>query len=54
MHKDKYEWFMSLAEAVKRDDILIPESAMAKMLELGILQDRHSLRNMPPAEDDAG
>ncbi|GIK84790.1 MAG: hypothetical protein BroJett026_02710 [Betaproteobacteria bacterium] len=39
-HKEKYEWFLSLVEAVARDDILIPEAALARMLELGILQKR--------------
>jgi hypothetical protein len=39
-HKEKYEWFLSLAEAVARDDVLVPESALASMVELGILQHR--------------
>lgn len=43
-HKEKYEWFLSLAEAVERDDILIPDSALAKMQELGILQKRPNLQ----------
>ncbi len=37
-HKEKYEWFLSLAEAVAKDDILIPDKALSIMLELGILQ----------------
>lgn len=39
-HADKYEWLLSLVEAVEKDDILIPEPALARMLELGILQKR--------------
>ena len=39
-HREKYEWFLSLVEAVAKDDILIPEQALAKMLELGVLQER--------------
>ena len=37
-HKEKYDWFLSLAEAVARDDILVPEEALARMLETGVLQ----------------
>jgi hypothetical protein len=48
-HKDKYEWFLSLAAAVQRDDILVPEDALARMLEMGILQDRVAIQaNSPP------
>ena len=39
-HKEKYEWFLSLADAVAQDELLVPESALTRMLELGILQDR--------------
>ena len=39
-HAEKYEWFLSLVEAVVKDDILIPEPALANMIELGILQKR--------------
>lgn len=39
-HREKYEWFLSLAEAVAKDDILIPDVALSRMLELGILQKR--------------
>jgi hypothetical protein len=49
---EKYEWFLSLAEAVKRDDLLVPESALARMLELGILKDRTDVRTyLPPSKD---
>jgi len=37
-HKEKYEWLLLLAEAVAKDDILIPDQALSQMLELGILQ----------------
>lgn len=37
-HKTKYEWFLSLVEAVARGDPLVPDSALARMLELGVLQ----------------
>ena len=46
-HKEKYEWFLRLAEAVSRDDVLVPESALVRMLELGILQDNFAVP--PPA-----
>lgn len=39
-HAAKYDWFLSLAESVARDDLLVPESAMSRMLELGILRKR--------------
>lgn len=39
-HREKYDWFLSLAQSVARDDLLIPESALKEMLALGILQDR--------------
>lgn len=39
-HGNKYNWFLALAEAVARDDLLIPESALAKMLELGVIEQR--------------
>jgi hypothetical protein len=39
-HAEKYRWFLSLAEAVARDDLLIPDSALAQMLELGIIERR--------------
>lgn len=37
-HKEKYEWFLSLADAVANDELLVPEPALNRMLELGILQ----------------
>lgn len=43
-HKEKYEWFLSLVEAIERDDILVPESALASMIELGILQQRSDIQ----------
>ena len=38
-HAAKYEWFLSLAESVARDDLLVPDSAMSRMLELGLLRE---------------
>jgi hypothetical protein len=38
--KEKYDWFLSLADAVARNDLLVPESAFTRMKELGILQNR--------------
>ena len=37
-HKEKYEWFLSLSEAVAKDDMLIPEHALNNLLELGVVQ----------------
>lgn len=39
-HCEKYEWFLSLIEAIKKDEILVPDAALAEMLKLGILQER--------------
>jgi hypothetical protein len=36
-HASKYEWFLSLADAVRRDELLVPQAALDRMLELGIL-----------------
>jgi len=36
-HRGKYEWFISLFDAVERNEILIPETIIVEMLELGIL-----------------
>ncbi len=47
-HREKYEWFLSLVEAVAKNDILIPEEALAKMLELGILQEWMDQPACPP------
>jgi len=53
-HKEKYEWFLSLAQAVERDDVLIPEFALARMLELGILQDRMQAKTNRASSPNAG
>lgn len=37
-HKEKYDWFLSLADAVRRDDLLVPQTAMTEMIKLGVLQ----------------
>ena len=39
-HREKYDWFLSLAQSVAQDDLLIPESALKEMLALGIIQNR--------------
>lgn len=39
-HQEKYSWFLSLAQSVAQDDLLIPESVLKEMLALGILQKR--------------
>lgn len=36
-HAEKYEWFLSLADAIRRDDLLVPQTAVDRMVELGIL-----------------
>lgn len=38
-HQEKYNWFLSLADAISKDELLVPESALTQMLELGILRD---------------
>lgn len=53
-HKEKYEWFLLLAEAVARDDVLVPEPALARMLELGILQPRADLHTESSPSQDVG
>lgn len=53
-HMEKYEWFLLLAEAVARDDILVPESALARMLELGILQKRSDIQVNSQFSGDVG
>jgi hypothetical protein len=52
-HREKYEWFLSLADAVARDELLVPDSALNRMLELGILQHRPDDAG-PPAAPSAG
>jgi hypothetical protein len=46
MHKDKYDWFLALANAVARDEILVPEAALTEMLKLGILVKRDDPANV--------
>jgi hypothetical protein len=43
-HKNKHEWFLSLINAIEQDEILVPESILLQMLELGIIKDsgRHN------------
>ncbi|MDP2400068.1 MAG: hypothetical protein Q8M53_17135 [Burkholderiales bacterium] len=36
-HKVKYSWFLDLAEAVERDEALIPDAVFQRAIELGIL-----------------
>jgi hypothetical protein len=42
-HREKYEWFLSLAAAVERDDVPVPDSALKQMLELGVLCKREQI-----------
>ena len=49
MHKDKYEWFLALADAVARDELLVPEAALNEMQSLGIL-----VKRSDPADANAG
>jgi hypothetical protein len=51
-HREKYEWFLSLAESVARDDILVPEPALARMLELGVLEERVEVQTNTPSSND--
>lgn len=36
-YKEKYEWFLSLGEAVDRDDLLVPPDVLERLLEKKIL-----------------
>lgn len=38
-HKSKYDWFLELADAIRRDESLVPQAMLTRMLELGILRD---------------
>ncbi|HZL12635.1 MAG TPA: hypothetical protein VFC85_00690 [Verrucomicrobiae bacterium] len=38
--KEKYEWFIALANSVQRGDILIPKSVMKDLLEKGIITEK--------------
>jgi hypothetical protein len=40
---EKYEWFLPLATAVECNDVLVPESALTQMLELGVLRKREEV-----------
>ena len=37
-HRNKYSWFLALAEAVERDDVLVPDAIIEQLLELGIIK----------------
>lgn len=37
-HEIKYSWFLALAEAVERDDVLVPDLIIEQLLELGIIK----------------
>ncbi|MBK9594468.1 MAG: hypothetical protein IPO57_03610 [Rhodocyclales bacterium] len=52
-HSEKYDWFLSLSEAVAHDDILIPEEILNRMLELGVLQKVPENTNSVPTGDGA-
>ncbi len=49
-HSEKYEWFLSLADAVARDEILVPDAALAQMLARGVLQKRPEGSIWPSSE----
>lgn len=36
-HEEKYNWFLALTEAVRRNDTLVPEPVLAELLKLGVL-----------------
>lgn len=40
MHREKYDWFLALADAVARDEVLVPEAALTEMVNLGVLAHR--------------
>jgi hypothetical protein len=39
-YQDKYEWFLALADALARNDVLVPESVLLRIEELGIIKRR--------------
>jgi hypothetical protein len=39
-YREKYEWFLSLSESVGRDDILVPDEVMQRLLERGVIERR--------------
>jgi hypothetical protein len=41
-HTEKYQWFLDLFDEVQRNQLLVPESVVKELLELGIIQPIHS------------
>ena len=39
-HEEKYRWFLDLADAVERDDVLVPDAALEELLAKGIIGPR--------------
>ena len=46
-HAGKYRWFLDLAQAVERDEALVPETVLQKLVELG------ALKLVPTSESNA-
>lgn len=49
-HREKYQWFLELADAVERDELLVPEEALNELLQLGIIKLRDETEM--PREND--
>lgn len=43
-HEDKYDWFLGLAEAVGRHEILVPEQMIEELLKKGIISRKESAK----------
>lgn len=40
-HQDKYRWFLDLAEAIERHEVLVPDAIVQELLRLGIIEDQN-------------
>jgi hypothetical protein len=49
-HEEKYRWFLDLADAVERDEILVPDSAVQELLNLGIIEPRKEQNEVPKSD----
>ena len=38
-HKEKYLWFLALYEEVKNDQVLVPQDAIKRLIDMGLLKD---------------
>jgi hypothetical protein len=50
-HSQKYDWFLSLYDDVSRNEILIPEPVLQRLLDTGVIEPVDS-RDGPASESD--